>query len=83
MDSKVIDPNHPISTKDIVGNTDMWQLIVNKIKNKVCPHLIICGPAGIGKSTFIRTCLTNAGYNVLTHNCIADSGFDTIASIPT
>jgi len=74
MDSKTVDPYHPICTKDIVGNSETWQLIVNKIKNRVCPHLIICGPAGTGKSTFIRTCLMNSGFTVLTHNCIADSG---------
>ena len=74
MDSKIVDPNHPITTKDIVGNSETWQLIVDKIKKKTCPHLIICGPAGIGKTTFIRTCLMNSGFSVLTHNCIADSG---------
>ena len=74
MDSKLIDPNHPIKTKDIVGNSEVWQIIAKKIQNHICPHLIICGPAGIGKSTFIRTMLLGSGYNVLTHNCIADSG---------
>ena len=84
MDSKIIDPNHPITTKDIVGNSEIWQLIWKKIQAKICPHLIICGPAGIGKSTFIRTCLMKSGFTVLTHNCIADSGLrdvrDTIRS---
>jgi len=84
MDSNTIDPNHPVTTKDIVGNSETWQLIWKKIQMKICPHLIICGPAGTGKSTFIRTSLMNSGFTVLTHNCIADSGLrdvrDTIRS---
>jgi len=74
MDSKVFDPYSPKSIKDIVGNTDLWESISSKIENRNCPHLIICGPSGIGKSTFTRNCLINRGYTVLTHNCIADSG---------
>lgn len=74
MDSKIHDPNSPKLIKDIVGNTDLWQSIATKIENKNCPHLIICGPSGVGKSTFVRNCLLNRGYTVLVHNCIADSG---------
>lgn len=74
MDSKTLDPNSPKLIKDIVGNTELWQNISNKIENKICPHLIICGPTGVGKSTFVRNCLLNRGYTVLIHNCIADSG---------
>jgi len=74
MDSKTLDPNSPKLIKDIVGNTELWQNISNKIENRICPHLIICGPSGVGKSTFMRNCLLNRGYTVLIHNCIADSG---------
>lgn len=74
MDSKLIDPHHPVSTKDIIGNSEIWQLISTKIKARICPHLIICGPAGVGKTTFVRTMLLSSGYTVFTHNCIADSG---------
>jgi DNA polymerase III delta prime subunit len=74
MDSKIHDPHSPKLIKDIVGNTDLWQSIATKIENRNCPHLIICGPSGVGKSTFVRNCLLNRGYTVLVHNCIADSG---------
>ena len=74
MDSKIHDPYSPKLIKDIVGNTDLWQSIATKIENRNCPHLIICGPSGVGKSTFVRNCLLNRGYTVLVHNCIADSG---------
>jgi hypothetical protein len=74
MDSKIYDPYSPKLIKDIVGNTELWQSIATKIENKNCPHLIICGPSGVGKSTFVRNCLLNRGYTVLIHNCIADSG---------
>jgi DNA polymerase III delta prime subunit len=74
MDSHLIDPNSPKTVSDIVGNTTMWTGLESKIKQKSCPHLVICGPSGVGKTTFVRTALMNKGYSVLTHNCIADSG---------
>jgi DNA polymerase III delta prime subunit len=74
----------PKKINDIVGNTELWNDIATKIETNNCPHLIICGSSGIGKSTFIRICLLNRGLTVLTHNCIADSGLrdvrDTIRS---
>jgi hypothetical protein len=74
MDSKLHDPYSPQTVADIVGNAELWTSIATKIENKNCPHLIICGPAGIGKSTFVRNCLYKRGYTYLVHNCIADSG---------
>lgn len=74
MDSKLLDPHTPKLIKDIVGNTELWQSISSKIENRNCPHLIICGPSGVGKSLFMRNCLLLRGYTVLVHNCIADSG---------
>ena len=74
MDSKTLDPYSPKVLRDIVGNSELWQSIATKIENRNCPHLIICGPSGVGKSTFVRNCLLNRGYTVLVHNCIADSG---------
>lgn len=74
MDSKLYDPYAPKEVKDIVGNNELWQSIESKINAKSCPHLIICGPSGVGKSTFVRNCLINKGFTVLIHNCIADSG---------
>jgi len=74
MDSKIYDPYSPKKISDIVGNTELWQSIATKIENRNCPHLIICGPSGVGKSTFVRNCLINNSYNVMIYNCIADSG---------
>jgi len=74
MDSITIDVNRPKTIRDIVGNSQRWEDISKKIAARVCPHLVICGPAGTGKSTFMRTWLLNQGYTVLIHNCIADSG---------
>jgi len=74
MDSVAFDIYRPKTIRDIIGNSQIWQDISKKIENHVCPHLIVCGPAGTGKSTFMRTWLINGGYTVLTHNCIADSG---------
>jgi DNA polymerase III delta prime subunit len=74
MDSQIIDPYHPKVVDDIVGNTDIWKSIEEKILSRKAPHLIICGQAGIGKTAFIRVCLQNRNYKVFTHNCIADSG---------
>jgi hypothetical protein len=84
MDSKIFDPNSPKLISDIVGNSELWQTIANKIENRNCPHLIIHGPSGVGKTLFVRNCLINRGYTTLIHNCIADSGLrdvrDTIRS---
>jgi len=74
MDSPLIDPYYPKIVDDIVGNTDTWKLIEQKILTKTSPHLIICGQPGIGKTAFIRVCLQNRDFKVFTHNCIADSG---------
>jgi hypothetical protein len=74
MDTITIDPRHPREVNDIVGNTDIWSSIEKKIKAKSCPHLVICGPAGVGKSTFIRSALIYKGYTYFVHNCVADSG---------
>ena len=74
MDTQLIDPYRPVNVSDIVGNTDTWENINNKIKMNTCPHIIICGPAGVGKSTFIRSSIININYKFLIHNCIADSG---------
>jgi len=84
MDSPNIDPYYPKIVDDIVGNSETWKTIENKIVSKTSPHLIICGQPGIGKSAFIRTCLLNRNFKVYIHNCIADSGLrdvrDTIRS---
>lgn len=79
-----IDPNRPTKVTDIVGNTDIWNSIQKKISEKTCPHLIICGNAGVGKSTFIQNAIIDSGLTYMIHNCIADSGLrdvrDTIRS---
>lgn len=84
MDIFQIDPLSPKTVGDIVGNSDIWSSLEKKITQRTCPHLVLCGPSGIGKSTFIRCALLNKGYYVLSHNCIADSGLrdvrDTIRS---
>jgi hypothetical protein len=74
MDQSLIDPHSPKTVRDIVGNADTWTNLEKKIVQRACPHLVICGPSGIGKTTFIRCALHNKGYYVMTHNCIADSG---------
>ena len=74
MDTIKQDPNTPQSIQDIVGNSDIWSDIARKIDSKQCPHTIICGPSGTGKSTFIRNAIIKKGYTYMTHNCIADSG---------
>jgi replication-associated recombination protein RarA len=74
MDTIRNDPNTPREVKDIVGNNDMWNDISTKIQTKTCPHTIICGPSGTGKSAFIRAAIMNRGLTFMSHNCIADSG---------
>ena len=35
MDTQLIDPYRPVNVSDIVGNTDTWENINNKIKMKI------------------------------------------------
>lgn len=75
LDILQYDPHSPKSIDDIVGNQVVWKDLANKIRTNKCPHIVLTGPAGCGKSLFIHTVLEcESSRPVLTINCTANSG---------
>ena len=76
------DPLSPKRIEDIVGNTETWLSTYKLIKENKASHIILIGPAGSGKSTFLRVALS--GFPTLVINCTGNSGLrdhrDTIRS---
>lgn len=72
LDSSLYDPHSPKSIGDIVGNTEVWEHTYNLIKTNAASHLVLVGPAGCGKSLFLRIAL--AGFQTLIVNCTANFG---------
>jgi DNA polymerase III delta prime subunit len=72
LDSITYDPKSPTKVEDIVGNTDIWNSIYKLIKANAASHIVLVGPAGCGKSLFLRIALT--GFQTLIINCTANFG---------
>jgi len=72
LDSKEFDELSPKSIDDIVGNTEIWKNTEKLIKTNSISHIVLVGPAGCGKSTFIRLCLS--GFSTLFLDCTANFG---------
>ncbi len=72
LDSKQWDPHTPTRWEDIVGNEATWKKLYEAIRTNVCPHIVLTGPAGCGKSLFIRLAL--AALPVLRIECTANAG---------
>lgn len=51
------DPHTPRCIDDIVGNHDVLKPLAEDIRKNLCPHIVLCGPQGCGKSLFIRVVL--------------------------
>jgi len=75
LDIPQYDPQSPKTIGDIVGNKDVWENLAEQIRTNKCPHIVLSGPPGCGKSLFIHTILECEAYHpVLTINCTANSG---------
>ena len=75
LDVLQYDPHTPKAVKDIVGNGETWKQLVQQIDTNECPHLILCGPAGCGKSLFLKIVLeANRKFPLLKIDCTANSG---------
>ena len=72
LDSQTYDPESPKKLEDIVGNTETWKKTAANIKSNTISHIVLIGPAGCGKSLFIRTALY--GLNTLFIDCTANFG---------
>jgi replication-associated recombination protein RarA len=72
IDTAKYDPYAPKSIKDIVGNTEVWAEYNELIKTNKASHTILVGPAGCGKSLFLRIALS--GFQTLVIDCTANFG---------
>jgi len=82
LDSTTYDPHSPKAVHELVGNTDTWSSLAKDISENKTSHLVLVGPAGCGKSIFLRLALTE--FLTLTIDCTANVGLrDTRDSIRT
>ena len=72
LDTAEYDPYSPKIISEIVGNTSIWKDLATQIQEEKVPHLLLCGPAGCGKSLFLRMALHNRA--VLRIDCTANAG---------
>lgn len=72
LDSTRYDPHTPKVIEDVVGNSDIWKHTANLICTNTASHLVLVGPAGSGKSMFLRIVL--AGFPTLFIDCTANFG---------
>lgn len=72
IDTSKYDPLTPKVVEDIVGNTELWKKTASLIGENKCPHFVLVGPAGCGKSLFLRNALK--GFLVLNIDCTANFG---------
>lgn len=72
IDNPKYDIHAPKSVADIVANTETWTTIQSMIDDNSASNMILVGPAGCGKSLFLKFAL--AARQVLTIECTANSG---------
>ena len=66
------DPHVPKRWEDIVGNGESWKELAKSIRNNTCPHILLCGPPGCGKSLFVNLILE--GLPAIRIECTANAG---------
>jgi len=72
LDTAEYDPYSPKIISEIVGNTSIWKELATQIQEEKVPHLLLCGPAGCGKSLFLKMVLH--GRAILRIDCTANAG---------
>lgn len=72
IDSSCYDPASPKAIEEIVGNSDAWKEFAKLIRTNSASHTILVGPAGCGKSLFLRLALS--GFLTLSIDCTANFG---------
>ena len=72
LDTIEYDPHSPKGISEIVGNTTIWKELATQIQEEKVPHLLLCGPAGCGKSLFLKMALH--GRAILRIDCTANAG---------
>jgi hypothetical protein len=75
LDQMKWDPHSPKRVEDIVGNQDVWRPLAENVRNNSCPHIVLCGPQGCGKSMFIKLLLEHEKKCPVVYiECTANSG---------
>lgn len=56
MDTPTVDPHHPSRIAEMAGASD-WRRLETLLQKPDAPHIILSGPAGVGKSCAVRLAL--------------------------
>lgn len=80
LDIQQYDPHSPKCIGDIVGNREVWTTLAEMIRTNGAPNIVLSGPAGCGKSMFLRLVLGGAVHPVLVIDCTANSGLRDVRS---
>lgn len=72
IDHPKYDPATPCAVSDLAGNTAVWAGLADKIATDKASNLVLVGPAGCGKSAFLRFAL--ATRRTLHIECTANAG---------
>ena len=72
LDTTQFDPLSPKQLEDIVANTETWSETAKLIHENRASHIVLIGPAGCGKSTFLRIALKK--FPTLVIDCTANFG---------
>jgi hypothetical protein len=72
IDTAKYDPHSPKKINDIVGNNAVLAAYHELIQTNKASHTILVGPAGCGKSLFLRIALS--GFQTLVIDCTANFG---------
>jgi replication-associated recombination protein RarA len=75
LDQPNWDPHAVTQLTDIVGNQETWKKLADSIRTNSCPHIVLCGPAGCGKSLFTKILLEyEMRVPIVRVECTANSG---------
>lgn len=75
LDQTKWDPLMPKTIGDLVGNQETWSQLAESIRKNLCPHIVLCGPAGCGKSLFTRIVMEREQRCPVLHiECTANAG---------
>lgn len=58
LDTATYDSHSPKTVSDIVGNDIIWKTLHESILDGSASHIVLVGPAGCGKSLFLKLALT-------------------------
>lgn len=72
LDTATYDIHSPKVVSDIVGNSSTWETLYKSILDGSASHIVLVGPAGCGKSLFLKLALPS--FPTLYVDCTANFG---------